>query len=207
MKTNDDLQYWVTLSLIPDVGRVKFSRMENYFGSTKRTWEAPLTGLKHAGLNDGFTRTIVAWRPKISPEADKSSGAIITALLALEQNRQVFIILSSILSVTSRRTNRFIQKGAKLAYNYADIMEKPNLTTSTHQKEIIPSSDTETLLLKQLSTAPTHVDEICRSSNLPISTVSSTLVMMEFNGLIKQVAPMNYSQSCETRQGYRVKVD
>ncbi|MFC1962325.1 DNA-processing protein DprA [Chloroflexota bacterium] len=143
-------------------------------------------------------------------EAGNSSGALITAQMALEQNREVFAIPGSILSPTSRGTNHLIQEGAKLVRDYSDILEELNLTTVAHQmeiKEILPISTTEMLLLKQLGTEPAHIDEVCRSSDLPPATVSSTLAMMELKGLVKQVGPMNYVLSREARQEYRVKVD
>ena len=143
-------------------------------------------------------------------EAGETSGAMITAHLALEQNREVFAIPGSILSPASGGTNHLIQEGAKLVRNYTDILEELNLTAVAHQmeiKEVVPASDTESLLLKQLSAEPTHIDEICRSSGLSASTVSSTLIMMELKGLVKQVGTMNYVLSREARQEYRVKVD
>jgi DNA processing protein len=143
-------------------------------------------------------------------EADETSGAMMTARLALEQNREVFAIPGSILSPASRGTNRLLQEGAKLVRSYTDILEELNLTAVAQQmeiKEVIPASDTETLLLKQLSAEPTHIDEVCLGTGLPIATVSSTLAMMELKGLIKQVGAMNYILSREAREAYRIKVD
>ena len=143
-------------------------------------------------------------------EAGETSGALITAHLALEQNREVFAIPGSILSPASRGTNRLIQEGAKLVRGYTDILEELNLTAVAHQiemKEVMPASDTESLLLKQLSAEPTHIDELCRHSDLPISTVSSTLAMMELKGMVKQMGPMNYVLAREAREEYRVRVD
>ena len=143
-------------------------------------------------------------------EADETSGAMITAHLALEQNREVFAIPGSILSPASRGTNRLIQEGAKLVRGYTDILEELNLTAVAQQmeiKEVIPASDIESKLLRQLSAEPTHIDEVCRGSGLPISTVSSTLAMMELKGLVKQVGTMNYILSREAREAYRVRVD
>ena len=143
-------------------------------------------------------------------EAGETSGALITAHLALEQNREVFAIPGSILSPASRGTNHLIQEGAKLIRDYTDILEELNLTAVVRQiemKEVIPASDTESLLLKQLSAEPTHIDEVCRSSGLPIPTVSSTLAMMELKGLVKQVGAMNYVLAREVREEYRVKVE
>ncbi len=143
-------------------------------------------------------------------EADETSGAMITAHLALEQNREVFAIPGSVLSPASRGANYLIQEGAKLVRDYTDILEELNLTAVAHQmemREVIPASDTESLLLKQLSAEPIHIDEVCRTSGLPVSTVSSTLAMMELKGLVKQIGPMNYVLAREARQEYRVKVD
>jgi len=143
-------------------------------------------------------------------EAGETSGALITAHLALEQNREVFAIPGSVLSPASRGTNHLIQEGAKLIRDYTDILEELNLTAVVRQiemKEVIPASDTESLLLKQLGAEPTHIDEVCRSSGLPIPTVSSTLAMMELKGLVKQVGAMNYVLAREAREEYRVQVD
>ena len=143
-------------------------------------------------------------------EANETSGAMITARLAVEQNREVFAIPGSILSPGSRGTNHLIQEGAKLVRDYSDILEELNLTVVARQlemEEVMPASDTESLLLKQLSAEPTHIDEVCRNSSLPVSTVSSTLAIMELRGLVKQVGAMNYVLAREARQEYRVTVD
>jgi DNA processing protein len=143
-------------------------------------------------------------------EASETSGAMITAHLAAEQNREVFAVPGGIISTASRGTNRLIQEGAKLVRGYGDILEELNLTTVARQmemKEIIPASDTESRLLKELSAEPTHIDEVCRSSGLPVSAVSSTLAIMELKGLVKQVGNMNYILAREAREEYRVIVD
>jgi DNA processing protein len=143
-------------------------------------------------------------------EADETSGAIITARMALEQNREVFAIPGSILSPASRGTNHLIQEGAKLVRDYTDILEELNLMNVARQiemKELLPATETESSLLKHLSAEPTHIDEVCRNSGLPIATVSSTLAMMELKGLVKQLAPMSYVLAREVREEYKVRVD
>jgi DNA processing protein len=143
-------------------------------------------------------------------EAGASSGAVITANLALEQNRDVFAVPGSILSPSSAGTNRLIQEGARLVTRAADILEELNLTTVTHQiamKEIIPTTETETVLLKYLTPEPVHIDEVCRGTGLSIATVSSTLAMMELKGMVRQVGNMNYVLSREAREEYKIRAD
>ncbi len=128
-------------------------------------------------------------------EAGESSGAMITAELALAQDREVFAVPGSILSPASRGTNLLIKEGAKLVQNYMDILEELNLTIIPRQmemKELLPTDETESRLLKQLSHEPTHIDNICRSSGLGAAVVSSTLAMMELKGMVKQVGSMSY---------------
>jgi DNA processing protein len=144
-------------------------------------------------------------------EADENSGALITARDALEQNREVFAVPGSILSQASRGTNHLIQAGeAKLVTKYTDILEELNLMTVARQmemSELLPESETETLLIKHLGSEPSYIDEVCQRSGLPVATVSSTLAMMELKGLVKQVGTMNYVLSREMRQEYRVRVE
>ncbi|MFH1003704.1 MAG: DNA-processing protein DprA [Chloroflexota bacterium] len=143
-------------------------------------------------------------------EAGETSGAMITAHLAVEQNREVFAVPGSILSAASRGTNHLIQEGAKLVRDYGDILEELNLTAVARQmelKEIMPATEGEAGLLKWLSAEPVHIDEICRSSGLSVPAVSSTLAMMELKGMVKQVGGMNYVLARELRQEYSVAVE
>jgi DNA processing protein len=136
-------------------------------------------------------------------EADETSGAVITAHMASEQNREVFAVPGSILSPMSRGTNTLIQEGAKLVRNCRDILEELNLAPADHQlemKEAEDLSEAESLLLKQLGPEPTHIDLVCRQSGLPIATVSSNLAIMELKGMVRQVSAMNYVLARETRK-------
>jgi DNA processing protein len=136
-------------------------------------------------------------------EAGERSGALITAHQAVEQNRDVFAIPGSILSPASQGTNRLIQEGAKLVRDYTDILQELNLTIVVHQaeiKEFGPTDESfhfaqdsiESAILKQLTSEPNHIDEICRRSGLTMPEVSSTLAMLELKGIARQVGSMNY---------------
>ena len=138
-------------------------------------------------------------------EGDVKSGAMITARLALEQDREVFAVPGSIFSAQSRGTNSLIQDGAKLVQKVEDVLEELNLTMVPQQiamEESMPTTDTEAALLRHISREPAHVDEVCRESGLPIATVSSVLAMLELRGLVRQMGPMSYVQAREAQASY-----
>lgn len=138
-------------------------------------------------------------------EGDVKSGALITARLAIDQNREVFAAPGSIFSPQSRGTNSLIQKGAKLVLGVEDILEELNLMMVPQQiemKEVAPATDTEADLLRHITKQPVHIDEVCRQSGLPVATVSSVLAMMELKGLVRQTGPMAYVRAREARVVY-----
>ena len=59
-------------------------------------------------------------------------------------------------------------------------------------KSVLPDNDDERALLKLISHEPCHVDDLIRGSGLETTTVSSTLMMMELKGMVKQVGGMRY---------------
>ena len=99
-----------------------------------------------------------------------------------------------------------IQKsGAKLVLNVSDILEELNLTAVPQQMELqeaLPATDTEADLMRHISKEPIHIDEVCRESGLPASTVSSLLAMMELKGLIREVGARAYVRAREARVTY-----
>ena len=75
-----ELKYWVALSLIPNLGTVRFRILEAHFGDLKNAWIAGLGELKAAGLDDRTARSIVSHRGSISPDdqmhrLERSPGA------------------------------------------------------------------------------------------------------------------------------------
>jgi len=136
-------------------------------------------------------------------EAGEQSGAMITAKWAVEQNREVFAVPGSIFSPGSKGTNRLIQEGAKLVRNCNDILEELNLMAVAYQMDmddLAGTTDTEAQVMACLSEEATHIDDVCRHSALPISTVASVLAMLELKGLVKQVGGMNYVVSPAARR-------
>lgn len=138
-------------------------------------------------------------------EGDVKSGAMITASLALEQNREVFALPGSIFSPQSRGTHALIQDGAKLVQRVEDILEELNLTMVPQQlqmREALPATDTEAAVLRHITTEPLHIDELRQKCDMPMATVSSVLAMLELKGLVQLAGPMHYTRTRESRAAY-----
>lgn len=138
-------------------------------------------------------------------EAGEKSGALITARFALEQDREVFAIPGNVNSPVSIGTNKLIQQGAKLVARVEDILEELNLRLASEQavaQVVLPDTAEEAALLAQLSSQPTHVDELGRITGMPSHVVSSTLTMMELKGMVQQVGGMNYVRLREADPTY-----
>jgi len=128
-------------------------------------------------------------------EAGEKSGTLITANLALEFNREVFAVPGSIFSPQSIGTHSLLKRGAKLITSIQDILEEFDLNIGhlpAVEKQKIPASEEEKIILKLLSPTPTHIDNLGKLSKLGTSVVASTLILMELKGWAKNIGGQNY---------------
>ena len=127
-------------------------------------------------------------------EAGIKSGALLTANLALDQNREVFAVPGNITSPKSAGTNQLIKVGAKLTSSARDIflelepMLKPFLK-SQEKKEEIPQNLTqaERKIIAALSHEPIHIDKLAAKLEKGTAEVLADLLGLEFKGLVKQL--------------------
>lgn len=132
-------------------------------------------------------------------EAAKRSGSLITARLALEQNREVFAVPGSPLDPRAEGGNALIQQGAKLITGAADIIEtlrdadpsrtsllEPDWLPDGESFDPAPPSDNErALLIEALSLTPVAVDDIIKSTGIAIARVQTLLLELDLEGRVE----------------------
>ena len=141
-------------------------------------------------------------------ESYSEGGALITARLAVEQNREVFAVPGAITKDSSLGTNRLIQRGhAKLIVDLDDLLEElPDVTVEAPEEvdadtvssrpdpAVELSGDAETLY-SALADTPVHIDELCEQTGLDPATALPTLLKLEFKGLVRQLAGKQFRRS------------
>jgi DNA processing protein len=140
-------------------------------------------------------------------EAAENSGSLITARMAMEQNREVFAVPGNITSKNSFGTNYLIKgAGAKLVQQWQDVAaelppeiaaqllppepKKGGAADLVNQLSLVPLdlSATEHAVWKLLSTDdPAHIDALAEASGLPVSALTGALLGLEMRELVRQL--------------------
>lgn len=123
-------------------------------------------------------------------EAVKKSGALITARLALDYNREVMTVPGSIFSATTEGSHYLIRNGATPITRSEDILEILGFTVDerTIQNESLEfenCSPEEKKILEILS-EPVSRDELIRKVGLAPNAVNALISMLEIKGLIAE---------------------
>lgn len=130
-------------------------------------------------------------------EAQKRSGSLITANLALQQNREVFAVPGSIFWATSDGANNLIKQGAKAVTSAEDILEELNIEMPDDEDVLaLVNNPTEKKILAVILDRRgegVHIDDIVKITKLSADEVSSTLTSMELDGRIKNLGGDYYA--------------
>ena len=125
-------------------------------------------------------------------EAAERSGSLITAFLALDQNREVFAIPGSRFSGQSIGTNRLIKQGAHLVCSIEDVMEelgeRYRMGRSPGQTELLFAlDDEERSVFMEIGEEARHIDDLSAALELPTYSLLGILLRLEMKGLINQL--------------------
>lgn len=154
-------------------------------------------------------------------EAATRSGSLITARLALEQNRSVYAVPGGIGSKHAEGCQKLIRDGAQPVFSFSDILsdlsaplrdrlrqpspqpvrsaapvppQDPAAPPPLKTREGRPSPATlEGGILTLLAQQPSAVDDLCQALAREPGEVGSTLIILEVRGLIRQRPDLRYA--------------
>ncbi|MDB6061923.1 MAG: putative protecting protein DprA [Verrucomicrobiaceae bacterium] len=134
-------------------------------------------------------------------EAAVKSGSLVTARLALEQNREVFAIPGSIHNPVSRGCNSLIRNGATLVQDVRDILDQlmgwsgatlgENISATLSQTSTRPAPlpielpADEAAVFAAIGFQPASLDTILESVTLAVPAVLAALAELELLGLLE----------------------
>lgn len=136
-------------------------------------------------------------------EANRRSGSLITARLAVEQNREVFAVPGPIQSPLSWGCHELIRQGAKLVDRLEHVLEELPLDhwpqdISGDRSELESGPYEE--LLGHMGYEPVTVDILVTRSGLTTDSVCSMLLQMEINGWVESFAGGGYVRVPKTKR-------
>jgi DNA processing protein len=157
--------------------------LSEFFPGTKpETWRFPARNRIISGMSEAL----------LVVEAGEQSGALITAQMAFEQNREVFAVPGRIDSPMSIGTNGLIAKTqAHLCRNYMDIMDdrgwastkRPGINVPT----VVELYGREREVFDLISSEPVHFDNLLEKTGMNTGELSATLTMLELAGVVARL--------------------
>ncbi len=122
-------------------------------------------------------------------EAALRSGSLITARMALEQNREVFALPHSIYHPQGRGCNALLKEGACLVREVGDILWElrgfsGSLVAPAPSESVALSQEIQALLAL-LGDAPIGLDELAASSQQPVAELMQAMTELQLRGLVE----------------------
>ncbi len=121
-------------------------------------------------------------------EARLKSGAMISANLTLDYNRELMCIPGNITNPNTEGIYHLIKTGAAIVVNSKDILEQMNWEIKETKKEDLTLNldDLQKKILKSISLDSKTFDEIMDDIKEDVSLAMAALTQLELSGIIKQ---------------------
>lgn len=115
------------------------------------------------------------------------SGSLITARMALDQNRELLVVPGPADSPLSSGPHQLIQQGAKLVQQPEDILEEFGLSVDAGRRSLAGLSSRERRVLDLMSTdGVKRIDDFVEALNLSVPVVVSLLLQLTMKGFIRE---------------------
>jgi DNA processing protein len=137
-------------------------------------------------------------RGTIVVEAPVKSGALITSDFAAAFGRDVFAVPGNVFSESSAGCHALLRDGAVLTTCAADVLAELGFGAPGPERVVqaaLPMNEGERVLLALLTPEPKHIDDIAAAAQLSISEVSTALLMMELQGLVRNAGAQHYARA------------
>jgi DNA processing protein len=150
-------------------------------GSGPRREHFPLRNRVISGLSVGV----------LVVEAGLRSGSLITARLALEQNREVFALPHSIYDPGGPGCHALIRQGATLVEGAGDILEQVGALCAAHRELSVAGApatvlpDGLALVYERVGYEPVSLDELVAGGCPDAGTTMAALVELQLRGLVE----------------------
>ncbi|MDO8560279.1 MAG: DNA-processing protein DprA [bacterium] len=138
-------------------------------------------------------RIIAGWGlATVVVEAPMKSGAMITARLSLEYNREVFAVPGRATDPNAEGPNHLLARGAALACTARDIAESLGLTWEESPAAAMPETDANGHAVLDGLDEPRTLHELQQRTNLPPAALSSTVTLLEVAGHVRRLPSGKY---------------
>ncbi|MBI5562533.1 MAG: DNA-protecting protein DprA [Deltaproteobacteria bacterium] len=128
-------------------------------------------------------------------EAPMRSGALQTARLALDYNREVMAVPGQAGSIKSMGTNKLLKDGATIVESAEDVLAALSLTFTVREVTGGPElGPEEARIMSAIGEAAVHIDGIVSGTGLPPARCSALLMEMEIKGMVRQRPGMYFTR-------------
>lgn len=150
-------------------------------------------------------RIVAYWaNATLVTECPSRSGSLITASFAADAGKTVLAVPGPVDRTTSAGCNELIRDGAILVQSTADILQElqdhqlpllpPSSQTSSapSQRPLPQLTKEEDQILQSLRETPGTIDQIAEATQIPVQTISTTLLSLELKHAARQMAGQRY---------------
>ena len=121
-------------------------------------------------------------------EASLKSGSLISARLAVEQGKELFVVPGNINSEASEGTNALIKEmqGAVVT-SPEDVLERMGISPFKEETDTVQLSVTAQLVVNALYEGELHFEEILEAVKVSASELSAVLTELEIMGVVQKL--------------------